>query len=160
LKIGLISDTHIFDNGKLPIQVIDSLCDVDLIFHAGDIFISSVLDELEDIAPVFAARGNGNRDPEKDPRVKNRHIINIEGMCIGLIHNLGVPWLTIGRIFDSNVDIVVFGDTHIATVGDYKGTMLINPGSPTFPGYGKRQPGTVAILEIIRRKAEVNIIQL
>ena len=160
MRIGLISDTHLFSGEKLPNQVFHAFADVELILHAGDIFVPSVLDELEAVAPVLAASGNGTRDPNGDPRVKDNHIITIEGISLGLIHNLGVPWLTIGQVFDSNIDIVVFGDTHIATIGDYKGTILVNPGSTTFPNYWKRELGTVAILDINRGKAEPRIIQL
>ena len=160
MRIGLISDTHILNGEKLPQQVFQSFAEVDLILHAGDIFASSVLDELEAIAPVLAAQGNGNRDPMEDPRLNHTHTINIEGMSLGLIHNLAVPRLTIENIFNGNIDIIVYGDTHVATIENYKKTMLVNPGSPTFPNYWDRRLGTVAILEVTQGKAEANIIQL
>ena len=92
--------------------------------------------------------------------IKKNHIIDLEGMKVGLIHNLGVPQLTIKNVFNGNVDIIVYGDTHIAELKEFKGIMLINPGSPTFPNSGERRPGTIAILEIANEKADVSIIQL
>ncbi|MDY6968942.1 MAG: metallophosphoesterase family protein [Spirochaetota bacterium] len=160
MKAGLISDTHIFDDEKLPSEIFHHFSDVDIILHAGDIFTLSALDELETIAPVLAAKGNGLGDPRRDPRIKKNHIIDLEGMKVGLIHNLGVPQLTIKNVFNGNVDIIVYGDTHIAELKEFKGIMLINPGSPTFPNSGERRPGTIAILEIANEKADASIIQL
>jgi len=58
LLIGLISDTHIdYPSASLPPQVKEAFQGVDLILHAGDIWIPSVLDDLETVAPVMAAWG-------------------------------------------------------------------------------------------------------
>ena len=60
LRIGLISDTHIPEaRDELWPQVFDVFKGVDLILHAGDIHDLIVLDQLADIAPLWAARGNG-----------------------------------------------------------------------------------------------------
>ena len=60
MKIGLISDTHIPEAiPELWPHVFDQFRDVECILHAGDIYDLSVLDRLESIAPVYAARGNG-----------------------------------------------------------------------------------------------------
>jgi len=59
IRIGLVSDTHIPKSTHvLPPQVKEAFKDVDLIFHAGDIYVVSVLDELEHLAPVLAAEGD------------------------------------------------------------------------------------------------------
>ena len=59
MRIGLISDTHIPDVARaIPRNVSRAFSGVDLILHAGDIQLASVLDELERIAPVLAARGD------------------------------------------------------------------------------------------------------
>ena len=61
MRIGLLADTHIPRDVKmLPPHVKVALDGVDLILHAGDIYLLTVLDELEAIAPVIAARGNGD----------------------------------------------------------------------------------------------------
>jgi len=52
--IGVISDTH----GVLRPEAVKALRGVDLIIHAGDVGRSDILDELRQIAPVFAVRGN------------------------------------------------------------------------------------------------------
>ncbi len=56
MKIGLISDTHIPEVTKsLPQEVKETFKDVDLILHAGDIYLPRVLDGLARFAPVLAA---------------------------------------------------------------------------------------------------------
>jgi len=106
MKIGLISDTHTPGDGQgVPESVHRVFDGVDLILHAGNIFRSSILDELEEIAPVQAA---GSKDRDKlcldsshiwkptgcwcaDPRVEETQVIESEGFTIGLIHELVVP---------------------------------------------------------------------
>ena len=56
-KIGVISDTHIPHFKKLPEVIWEHFAEVELIIHAGDFSILSVLDELETIAPVVAVQG-------------------------------------------------------------------------------------------------------
>ena len=51
MRIGLVSDTHIPEVAPaIPGQIAQAFRVVDLILHAGDIYVSSVLDELEYIA--------------------------------------------------------------------------------------------------------------
>ncbi len=59
MLIGLTSDTHIPDHAKeLPSQLKEAFRGFDLILHAGDIYVVSVLGELERLAPVLAAEGD------------------------------------------------------------------------------------------------------
>ena len=57
LHIGLISDTH----GLLRPEAVDFLRGGDRILHAGDVYERRVLDELGEIAPTVAVRGNNDR---------------------------------------------------------------------------------------------------
>ncbi|MGA2682891.1 MAG: YfcE family phosphodiesterase [Candidatus Bathyarchaeia archaeon] len=57
--IGLISDTHVPKRAaKVPQKVFEIFQNVDFIIHAGDLVELSVIDELEQIAPVLAVHGN------------------------------------------------------------------------------------------------------
>jgi len=86
MRIGLISDTHIpYDAKVIPPQVKELFRGVDLILHGGDIYSSSVLDELEEIAPVLAARGDDD-SALVNGRVKEKHVLNFEGFSLWLIH--------------------------------------------------------------------------
>lgn len=167
MRIGLIADTHIpLDAKILPPHVKHAFKGVDLILHAGDIYLPEVLDELETMAPVLAARGNGDGEFPQDHRLKDNHVFDVAGLRLGVTHGIAYPEIEpctfdklIEREFDGRMDIVVFGDTHVALVERYKGVLLVNPGSPTVPN-GLFKLGTVGVLEIVERKAEAHIIQL
>lgn len=167
LRIGLISDTHIPRDVKIiPPQVQEAFKKVDLILHAGDIYIPEVLDELETIAPVIAACGNGDWDFPPDHRFGINCVIKIAALTIGLSHTLcysdSLKYTTqemIERQFGQPVDIIVVGDTHIAVVERYNGLLLVNPGSPALP-IGKASLGTVGILEITGNKPTASIVEL
>jgi putative phosphoesterase len=164
VRIGLISDTHIPDVAKkIPQQVVEAFGGVDLILHAGDIYAVSALDELGSIAPVLAARGDDDY-AIKDVRVKEVHYLTIEGLTVYVIHSSHF-WARdlIERPERHNLnkapDIVVSGHTHRDTVLNIKDSLLINPGSATFPMYQYRL-GTVALLDIDSGKAKARIVQL
>ncbi len=167
MHIGLIADTHIPKDAKiLPPHVKHAFKDVDLILHAGDIYLPVVLDELETMAPVLAARGNGDEEFPEDRRLKDAHVLDIAGFRLGLTHGILYPEIepysldkTMEREFGGPVDIIVFGDTHVALVERYKGVLLVNPGSPTVPN-GLFKLGTVGLLEIAEGRVEAHIIQL
>ena len=54
ITVGIISDTH----GLLRQEAIEALQGSDYILHGGDIGKQSVIDQLAEIAPVTAIRGN------------------------------------------------------------------------------------------------------
>lgn len=169
MRIGLIADTHIPDVAEaVPPEVLQALRGVDLILHAGDIYIPSVLDELERIAPVLAARGDDDYgDIQKDRRVKSKHVLQLEGQTIWLIHerpysNMLASWQernSVGQNEHDAPDIVVFGHEHTPVVRQYGNVLFLNPGSPTFLHY-RRGLGTVGILNIDSGEAQAHILQL
>jgi len=175
MRIGLIADTHIPEAGdSLPPQIFDVFKDVDLILHAGDLHILDVLDWLEELAPVKAARGNGDDGSSgrpavpEDSRLQPVHILDIEGLRIGLTHGIPMPdkapWAplpkTMDRVFGGPVDVIVCGSSHVEYNRSHDGTLIINPGSPTYPHNLVGRLGTVAILEIENGEAEAQIIFL
>ena len=167
MRIGLISDSHIPNAAKfLPPQVFKAFSGVDLILHAGDIYQLSVLNELEQIAPVYAARGNGDYHLPDDPRIKESHVLSLQGKRLGLTHSVEFPepeWCTLERAmqrdFGGPMDILVGGHTHQTMIEDYQGILIINPGSPTLLD-GLYGLGTVAILELDNGIAKAKIIKL
>jgi putative phosphoesterase len=176
LRIGLISDTHIPEARKsLWPQVYDAFRDVDLILHAGDIHELFVLDALEEVAPVYAARGNGEDggggrpvQPE-DPRVKYAWLLEFEGLWVGLTHYIPVPerpptftldrWVE--RFFPERTpDVIVSGDTHREIIAEVGGVLCVNPGSPTYPHNYDTQYGTIGFLELDAGKANPSVWQI
>lgn len=177
MRIGLISDTHIPEAcDHLPQRVFEVLRGVDLVMHAGDVYVNQVLDELARIAPVIAAIGNGDEGLDghrfkldtSDERVKMAHLVEIEGVRIGLAHALPTPDETSDRVFQNAmtahfggpVDVLVMGHSHLEGVTRFGSTMVVNPGSATLPHNLVNVPGTVAILKIAGGEAQAEIIGL
>jgi len=173
LLIGLISDTHIAVPSKtLPPQIKKAFRGVDLILHAGDIWISSALDELESIAPVIAAWGDDDMEVDlgNDKRMLTGHTLHLDGITLWLAHikpryGLISPqdeWYSSWPKNEEPKDppqVVVYGHTHFAKIEDYKGVLFVNPGSATLPSYVPKL-GTVALLNISSGRAEARILPL
>ena len=169
MRIGLLSDTHIPEaESELPPEVMAAFQGVDLILHAGDIYRPSVLDDLERIAPVLAARGDDDYlSLSTDKRVKEKHVLKLEGQTIWLVHER--PYYVMSSSWQDRVpsgqndhgipDVVVFGHEHRTVVERSNGILHVNPGSPTFLDY-RRGLGTVGILDIKSGRADVRILQL
>jgi len=164
MLIGLISDTHIPEIAQtLPSKVKDVFKGVDLILHAGDIFIDSVLEELGTIAPVLAARGDDDYQI-RDKRMDEVQNLTLDGLNVYVIHSSHYFARDLiqhpeKHNFEKAPDIVVFGHTHRDIVQAVGNSLLVNPGSATFPYYQLR-PGTVALLSIKKGKAEAHIVPL
>jgi hypothetical protein len=167
MRIGLIADTHIPEAcERLPREVFDAFRGIDLVMHAGDVYINRVLDELEEVAPVIAALGNGDEGLDghrfrlhtDDERVREAHLIEVEGVRVGLVHAIPTPdesseeafRLAMVRYFGGPVDVVVIGHSHMEGVVRFGETLVVNPGSPTLPRNLSGVPGTVGILEVER----------
>jgi uncharacterized protein len=164
MRIGLISDTHIPEACEhLPAAVFDALSGVELVMHAGDVYVNRVLDELARIAPVIAALGNGDESQgghrfhlDPDSRVRVAHLLEVEGVRVGLAHALPTPDETSERVFQNAmgihfggpVDVLVLGHSHVEGVTRFGATLVVNPGSATLPHNLVDVPGTVGILEI------------
>lgn len=168
MRVGLLADTHIPDVQKgLPDELKEAFRGVDLILHAGDIYITSVLDELERIAPVLAASGDDDYGAILlDQRVKGKHVLKIGGKTLWLIHGrllyTSSSYERQEAVFsgqDTKPDIVVFGHEHRTIVQQVDSTLWINPGSPTFLNYIPGL-GTVGILNIDSGEADVQILRL
>ena len=169
MRIGLLADTHIPDaEEELPLAVVKAFRGVDLILHAGDIYSPSVLDDLERIAPVLAARGDDDYlSPRTDERVQEKHALTLEGRTVWLVHERAYyftsSWwqsrVPTGGVKYDIPDIVIFGHEHRTVVRRIDDILFISPGSPTFLGY-RRGPGTVGILDINSGEADINILQL
>ena len=172
MLIGLISDTHLANpEEELPFQIKKAFEGVELILHAGDIWVPSALDQLESIAPVIAAWGDDDmeKDLGDDSRMLNERAVHIDGVTLWLIHEkpaFGTIVPRENRIFSRNTepereipDAVIYGHTHKALIEKHKGVLIINPGSPTWPN-NFPELGTVGLLSIDSGKVDARIIQL
>lgn len=135
MKIVAIADTHIPQRAeKLPQKFLDNVSDTDLFLHAGDLVDMSVLRELENIAPVKAVWGNMDSF-ETRKYLKQKEIIDAQGVKIGLIHGWGNPDNLVEVLKDEfksdNVNIIVFGHSHKPLNKKVGSVLFFNPGSLT-----------------------------
>jgi len=175
MRIGLIADTHIPEaRPELWPQVFEAFRDVEAILHAGDIHDLSVIDQLERLAPTFAARGNGDDgsggrpvQPD-DPRLREVWEVDLAGLRIGMLHVAPIPAFghyTLERALDRHfghmeLDVLVYGDTHVEAIDTLHGILCVNPGSPTFPRNHSTRLGTIGFLDVIDGRPEASIWQL
>ena len=182
-KIGVISDTHSAGSGRdLPVKILDALRGVDMILHCGDLECLGVLDYLEEIAPLLAVRGYEDPVEEGERLAMTTRVVKVEGVSIAMIHDIQWPGPKIptspdgadlvlpkangqeimDRKFKEQVDVVLYGDTHEEIVTYWDGVMIMNPGSPTYPGKRHKRGvlGTLGILEIDGKSATGHILQL
>ncbi len=131
-RIGVISDTHIPHFKRLPEEVFQQFADVELIIHAGDLSVLSVISKLETIAPVTAVQGNIEREEVVlTLPIKREEVV---GHCrIGIVHILGESkyYARTARQEFPQARVIVFGHSHIPYNQEHDGQLLFNPGSAT-----------------------------
>ena len=118
MKIGIVSDTH----GLLRPEVVKALEGCDAILHGGDITGPEILEKLGDIAPVYAVRGNGDREwAENIPLLLD---FELAGLRICMTHRKKDLPADV-----SAYDLVVFGHSHKYEEVRQGRTLFLNPGS-------------------------------
>jgi putative phosphoesterase len=146
-RIGVISDTH----GLLRQEAMERLIGVDVIIHAGDVGNQEVLDELEQVAPVFAVRGNMDRGEWAEKLSLNR-LVEVGGIAIYVLHDLEkldiVPE-------SANVSLVISGHTHRPMKERKADVLFLNPGSIGPRRFNK--PLSSAMLEVGAEGLQVEI---
>jgi putative phosphoesterase len=164
--IGVLSDTHIPDKvNELHPLILPTLraAGVSHIFHAGDICSSRVLQQLQEIAPVTAVRGNRDWFVRGIPMIKE---MEIGGVKIALMHGHGgILHYLVDKVrylfypyniehyqkflpqFVPEAKVIIFGHTHICEAYWLDEKLLFNPGSASF-GSKRNQPPTMGFLKI------------
>ncbi len=146
MKIGILSDTHLTAPASDFRRVVEScFADVDMIIHAGDMTGRGVFDYLSNWN-LKAVRGNMD-DFDLFDILPTTRVEEIMGQRVGIIHGKGPPEGiedVVLRGFD-DVDIIIFGHSHVPVQMTKRGVLLFNPGS--YHGrYGYK--GSVGIAEI------------
>jgi putative phosphoesterase len=160
--IGIISDTHIPSRAKaIPKAVFDNFSSVDYIIHAGDLVQLSVIDELEQIAPVLSVSGNMDA-PEVSSILPQINSLKIFDRKIGVVHDPNtLDGMNKMRELtkENGFDVLVYGHTHNANIKWEGKTLYINPGSPTNPSSLLNKP-SVALLKITKEEIIPQIIYI
>lgn len=148
MRIGVLADTHVGEHlPALPPEVLERFDGVDLIVHAGDVAVPRVLDELAEVAPVAAVRGNHDRGPLR--RLPLSMVIPAGPFRLGVTHGMRRPRLElpssllsvavgrpvllgfarqmVGRFTD--VDMVITGHLHVSFDQVVDGVRHFSPGA-------------------------------
>jgi putative phosphoesterase len=165
VRVGIVSDTHM--PGSLHTlwdEIGTQFAGVDLILHAGDIVLPMVLDQLEAIAPVLAARGNNDPGWE-DHRVADVQWLDIEGFRIAMVHDMEpedepIDVLRTKYLGGEAADVMVSGHTHFERLAWRDDVLQVNPGSTVHPHLWSTRPGTVAILQLEPRSLRAHVVRL
>lgn len=147
--VGLVSDTHAPRFWKaMPPAVARAFDGVDLVVHAGDVCVPSVLDQLATIAPVSVALGNNDGPEVTAWGAVDEVTLEIDGVVVAVVHDSGAREGRGARLLRRfpAAGLVVFGHSHIPWDVTTGGQRAVNPGSPTDR---RRQPhGTVAVADL------------
>ena len=118
MKIAILSDTH----GLLRPAVAEQLKTADVILHGGDINRQSVVDEMQQYAPLYVVRGNNDKAWAEN--IPHDLTVTLEGVTFYMVHNKKeLPADLTG------VDVVVFGHSHKYVQEEKDGVLWLNPGS-------------------------------
>jgi putative phosphoesterase len=138
MRIGVISDTH----GLLRPEAVEALRGVEHILHAGDVGDVAILNELSEIAPVTAIRGNVDVSGACG-ELPATDLIELAGKIFYLVHS--EQWLDI-KPEAAGVAMVVSGHSHRPSVDTRNGVMYLNPGSAGPQRFSL--PVTLGIVEV------------
>lgn len=121
MLIGVISDTH----GLLRPAALDALRGSDYIIHAGDIGDPKILEQLREVAPVTAVRGNVDRGPWAK-RLPLTEVLEVGGVSIYVLHIIQELDL---KPEAAGFAAVVCGHSHVPKQEVKNGVLYFNPGS-------------------------------
>ena len=119
--IGVISDTH----GKLTKHALDALRGSNVIFHAGDVGSPEIIRALEKIAAVYPVRGNTDRGIWAQT-LPMTQMVELGGRTFYVLHDIGSLSTNLKT---AEVDVVIYGHSHIPKEERQGGILYFNPGS-------------------------------
>jgi len=120
LTVGVVSDTH----GLVRPEAKEALRGSDVILHAGDVGGSHVLQELGELAPVIAVRGN--TDGGWARLLPERRRLELGGVPVLVLHDRALLGLDPAA---EGLRVVVFGHSHRPFAERRGGVLWFNPGS-------------------------------
>jgi len=187
LVAGILSDTHLPYRLKiLPGKILKIFSEVDVILHAGDVDRLSCLDALQEIAPLYAVRGNfhpgdfsfGGRDLPFAVQLTlaGRQVLVTHGHQRGVWGALLKIPNVVASMFVKHADakmnqrianrlhkkypyadVIIFGHTHKVFQQRVENTLFFNPGAVA--ATHKKKP-SVGLLSFWEDKIEVKVIEI
>ncbi len=133
-RVLLMSDTHLPKRAKdLPAELWAAVESADLVVHAGDWVEVGALDALESRSRRLLACWGNNDGDELRARLPEVARATVEGVRVAVVHETGQKQRREERMRAEypDVDLLVFGHSHIPWDSSHAGLRLLNPGSPT-----------------------------
>lgn len=134
LRLLLLADTHLPHRARdLPGQVWDEVQAADVVLHAGDWVTPDLLDALEARSTRLVGVWGNNDGPELRRRLPEVARVELGGLSWGVVHETGARTRREERMRAAypDLDVLVFGHSHIPWDTEHEGLRLLNPGSPT-----------------------------
>ncbi|MGD8201037.1 metallophosphoesterase family protein [Ornithinimicrobium sp. W1679] len=134
LRVLLLADTHVPGRAReLPARVWDEVDRADVVVHAGDWVEPALLDEFGSRARRLVAVHGNNDGAELRRRLPEVARADLGGVRWGVVHETGVRAgrERRARAAYPDLDVLVFGHSHIPWDTTAEGLRLLNPGSPT-----------------------------
>lgn len=134
LRLLILADTHVPARAKgLPAQVWEQVESADVVIHAGDWITPDLFDELEQRSTRLVGVWGNNDGPELRRRLPEVARVELAGMRWGVVHETGAKARREERMRAAypDLDVLVFGHSHIPWDTEHDGLRLLNPGSPT-----------------------------
>jgi len=130
----LTADTHVPKRARdLPDPLWRAIDEADVVVHAGDWVDVSLLDRLERRAARLIGVFGNNDGPALRARLPEVARVELDGVRLAVVHETGAAagrQARCARRFP-DVDVLVFGHSHIPWDTSADGLRLLNPGSPT-----------------------------
>jgi putative phosphoesterase len=148
--VGIISDTH----GLVRPEALDALRGSDLIVHAGDVGDASVIDQLRQVAPTVAVRGNIDVGAWGRTLPATR-TVEVGALRLFVLHEISSLSLDPKA---ASFAAVIFGHSHRASAEVKDGVLYLNPGSA-----GPRRftlPISLAKLRVVETRLTHEIVEL
>ena len=150
ILVGVISDTH----GLLRPEAVEALRGSQHIIHAGDVGDPEILEQLAEIAPLTAIRGNVDKGSWAR-KLSGTEVVEIGGASIYVLHDISKLDL---KPETAGFGVVVYGHSHMPKQEMRDGVLYFNPGSA-----GARRfnlPVTVGKLTVVNGEVRGEIIPI
>ena len=150
ILVGVISDTH----GLLRPEAVEALRGSQHIIHAGDVGDPAILEQLTEIAPLTAIRGNVDKGSWAR-KLSGTEVVEIGGASIYVLHDISKLDL---KPETAGFGVVVYGHSHMPKQEMRDGVLYFNPGSA-----GARRfnlPVTVGKLTVVNGEVRGEIIPI
>ena len=165
MRVGIVSDSHQnLDSLRESAQWLVKKEKVEVIIHLGDDWDDArILDEFEvEVIKVPGVFSNYYQDPD----IPNRKIVDFEGWKVLLTHtntshenDLPTDLNPEEVIAKKEVNVVLYGHTHIPKIEEVGKVLYLNPGHLKKEDK-KGHPPSFGVIEFGKEKVEAKIIDL